>query len=67
MPNLLRIVNSKGETASYRGRLLMFDLNKPGLTPGMNERERAETILYFLNRECEGGPFRIEEFEMPPE
>jgi len=46
----LRIVNGKGELASYQGKRMEFE---------DSERERAEMIVFLLNRQAIGGPFRL--------
>lgn len=66
----LRIVNAKGETMSYQGKLMVFDLDKPEARVeqhGFDERGRAETLLWMFNRnrDTKVHPelFRLEEFE----
>lgn len=49
---MLKIVNDKGETATYRGKRLEF-LD--------SERERAETILFLVQREATNGPHSLVE------
>jgi hypothetical protein len=48
----MRIVDKNGQTASYQGQLLVF---KP------DERERAEMILFLVNRNAANGPFRLDD------
>ncbi len=59
----LRIVTNQGRLVSYDGRDLVFDTDKPEVN-GMSERERAEAILWMLNRNSADRsilPLRLEE------
>lgn len=49
---MLKIVNDNGETATYHGKRLEFV---------ESERERAEMILWLVQREASNGPFRLVE------
>lgn len=44
------IVDNGGRIGTYQGKELRFDAS---------DRERAEMILFFVNRNCDGGPFRL--------
>ena len=58
----LKLVNDSGQIATYKGKLMVFDPEKPSVK-GMTERERAETILFLVNSSALNGPFKLEEFD----
>ncbi len=63
MAKKLRIVNAKGQLMSIQGKELVFDPDSEPQVLGMTERERAESVCFFANRSCDGGPFHVEEVE----
>ena len=63
MATKLKIVNQNGELMDYQGTLMVFNPNNEPQVAGMTERERAESILWLLERNATNGPFRLVEFE----
>ena len=51
-----KVVDTKGRLMNYRGKDLIFE---------EDEKERAESIVWFLDREAKGGPFKVVRNEAP--